>query len=255
MYNYHKIRRERLEYYNMNLLLDAHTHTLVSGHAYSTINEMIEAARQKGLKLLAITEHGPNMPGVLVNPFYFHNMRVIPREIDGLDLLMGAEANIIDYDGTIDLTEDMTRGLDIIIASLHLPCYKTGTVEENTRACVGAMKNPSVSVIGHPDDSRIPVDYEILVPAAKKHHVLLELNNSSLSPVSFRQNSRENAVKMLDLCKKFEVSILINSDAHIACDVGNAVYALELLKELNFPEHLVANTSLDLFYDFINCKK
>ena len=47
----------------MNIVLDTHTHTLASGHAYNTMTEIIDAAVQKGLKLLAITEHAPAMPG------------------------------------------------------------------------------------------------------------------------------------------------------------------------------------------------
>ena len=43
-------------------VLDSHTHTLASGHAYNTITEMAQAAADKGLSLLAITEHGPAMP-------------------------------------------------------------------------------------------------------------------------------------------------------------------------------------------------
>ena len=56
----------------MNIELDTHTHTLASGHAYNTIREMIEAAAAKGLKLLALTEHAPAMPGSC-GDYYFYN--------------------------------------------------------------------------------------------------------------------------------------------------------------------------------------
>ena len=86
----------------MNDILDLHTHTIVSGHAYNTLYEMIHAASAKGLKLLGVTEHAPRIPGAC-HPFYFLNFKVIPRQIHGIRLLMGCELNIIDYEGNIDL--------------------------------------------------------------------------------------------------------------------------------------------------------
>lgn len=70
------------------ILLDAHTHTIASGHAYSSLQEMVKSAADKGLQVLGITEHGPSVPGTcpLV---YFRNMFVIPRLMYGVRLLHG----------------------------------------------------------------------------------------------------------------------------------------------------------------------
>ena len=62
------------------LVLDIHTHTLASGHAYGTIREMAQAAGERGLQLLGISEHAPGIPGT-VEPFYYLNLSVIPREL------------------------------------------------------------------------------------------------------------------------------------------------------------------------------
>ena len=70
----------------MNIVLDTHTHTLASGHAYNTMTEMIDAAVQKGLKLLAITEHAPAMPGSCKD-FYFYNLKILPRFQKGLEVM------------------------------------------------------------------------------------------------------------------------------------------------------------------------
>lgn len=234
----------------MKLLLDTHTHTIASGHAYSTISEMIAAAKEKNLSLLGITEHGPDMPGTC-HVMHFMNTKVIPRNYDGLEVLFGAEANIMDYDGSIDFKPDIIACMDYMVASLHTPCIKPGTSLENTKAYLGVMKQPKVCIIGHPDDGRYPIDYKELVMAAKEYHVLLEVNNSSLSPNSFRSNARENVLKMLSLCKEYEVPVILNSDAHINKDVGNFTYSKPLLEEVNFPEHLVANTSVELFKSFL----
>ena len=120
----------------MKTLLDVHTHTVASGHAFSTLQEMAAAASEKGLKLLGITEHAPGIPGTC-SPIYFRNLHVVPRRIYGVELLLGAELNIIDYKGTIDLGEEYFPMLDIRIAGIHSLCYKPGTVEQNTEAMIG----------------------------------------------------------------------------------------------------------------------
>ena len=164
----------------MKIIADTHSHTLASGHAYSTIKEMAAAAKARGLKALALTEHAPEMPGTC-GLFYFQNLDVVPRECDGIRLLMGAEVNIMDPDGRIDLPEQTCREMDIVVASMHTPCYGTDhTPEENIRAYVEVMKKPYVNIIGHPDDGRFPFDYEILVKTAKETGTLLEVNNSSM---------------------------------------------------------------------------
>ena len=78
-----------------------------------------------------------------------------------------------------------------------IPTIRPGTREENTHAYLGAMKNPYVDIIGHPDDGRYPVDFLALVQAAKEYHVLLELNNNSLDPRCSRENGEENVKTML----------------------------------------------------------
>ena len=135
----------------MKCLLDVHTHTVASGHAFSSLQEMVDAAAEKGLQILGITEHAPGIPGTCA-PIYFRNLHVVPRHIKGVELLLGVELNIIDYKGTVDLDEAMLKMLDIRIAGLHSLCYTPGTVEENTDAVIGAIRNPYVNIISHPGD-------------------------------------------------------------------------------------------------------
>ena len=80
--------------------------------------------------------------------------------------MMGAELNIMDSKGNVDLEEPVLQSLDYAIASLHLPCIPSGTAAENTNAYLGALKNPCIHIIGHPDDSCYPIDYDTLVAAA-----------------------------------------------------------------------------------------
>lgn len=234
----------------MTDLLDIHTHTVVSGHAYNSLYEMVKAGADKGLALFGSSDHAPSMPGSC-HEMYFCNFSCLPRELYGIRLLMGCELNILDYSGKVDLPVNLLKRLHYGIASIHDLCYKVGNREQNTAAVIGAMKNPYIQVIGHPDSSRIPLDYKAIVLAAKEQHVLLEVNNSSLKPGSPRPGARENYKTMLALCQTYAVPIIVNSDAHCAVDAGQHDCAMELIREIQFPEELVVNGDLDHFYDFI----
>jgi len=233
--------------------IDLHTHTIASGHAYNTRNEMIAAAYQKGLEIFAITEHAPAMPGSCQR-IYFTNYRVLPRKYKTMTVLYGVELNILDFQGHVDLPDSLLKEMDVTLASIHPPCFVSGTVEENTAAYIGAMKNPYINIIAHPDDSRFPVNYEWLVKAAKEYHVVLEVNNTSLSPSSFRGDPRQCYQEMLKLCMKYQVPVVMDSDAHVDLMAGNHAYALEMLQMVNFPEELVLNSQSWMLYDYINFK-
>lgn len=236
----------------MKFIADTHSHTIASGHAYSTIKEMAAAAKRRGIKALALTEHAPEMPGTC-GLFYFQNLDVVPRDADGIRLLMGAEVNIMDADGSIDLPEKTCRDLDIVVASIHPPCYgMEHSAEDNIRSYVEVMKKPYVNIIGHPDDGRFPFDYEILVKTAKETGTLLEVNNSSMRPASNRKGTRENILTMLDLCRQYEVPVTTGSDAHVDADAGNFSNVAEIFEYCNFPEELVVTTDLDRLQPYLN---
>jgi putative hydrolase len=234
----------------MNDIMDLHTHTIASGHAYNTLYEMAKSASEKGLALFGSTDHAPKMPGTC-DEFYFINFKVIPRKLYGINILMGSELNIMDYKGKVDLRKGLLERLDYAIASIHEPCFKSGTVSQNTSAYVGAIENPSIHIIGHPDDGRFPIDYDTLAAAAAQNHTLLEVNSSSLHPLSVRQNAKGNYIVMLERCRHYRTNIILDSDAHVEADVGNHERAWELIKEVDFPEELIVNSSLERLIPFI----
>ena len=234
----------------MNIELDVHTHTIASGHAFSTLQEMARTAADKGLKLLGITEHTPGIPGTC-NLIYFRNLHVVPRRMYGIDLLLGAEINILDAEGHIDLDEFHLNKLDLRIAGIHSLCYQPGTREENTHGMVQVISNPYIHIISHPGDGTAQLDFEPLVLAAKEHHTLLEINNSSLKPIRHKDEARGNNLEILRLCKRYEVPVILGSDAHISFDIANYEYVLELVAETEFPEALIMNTSVQKFTDYL----
>lgn len=227
----------------MKPIMDLHTHTMASGHGYSTLKENIDAAKEKGLKVLGLSEHGPAMPGG-PHIFFLTNYRCIPRTYGDLQLLCGVEANICDYDGRLDIEDAVLAQMDYVIASMHPPCCKPGSMEENTRASVMAMKNPHVTILGHPDDERYPLDRKAVVYAAGEEGVAIEINNSSLNPKSARKNGRENIKELLYWCATYRVEVLLGTDSHICYTVGAFEDTLKLLEEVRFPEELVLNNDI-----------
>lgn len=234
----------------MKTVLDVHTHTVASGHAYSTISEMAAAAAEKGLELLGIAEHAPGIPGTC-HPIYFRNLHVVPRRMNGVDLMLGAEINILDGEGTIDLEEDIMRHLDLRIAGIHSLCYKWGTKEENTNGMVNAIRNPWINIISHPGDGTALLDFEPIVKAAKESRTLLEINNSSLNPVRHKESAKANNLDILRLCKLYDTPVILGSDAHITFDIANYEFIPPLLAETEFPESLIINTSVKRFREYL----
>lgn len=230
----------------MNMVVDSHTHTLASSHAYSTVSELAQAAAERGLELLAVTDHAPGIEDG-APMLHFMNYHVLPKEMHGVQMRYGVELNILDFTGRVDFDAALLKRQDLCIASFHEKATQPGTMAENTTAYLGAMDNPYVNIIGHPDDGNIPVDFLALVQKAKETHVLIEVNNSSLRAAYYRKNTRENLCTILDLCKRYEVPVVLGTDAHFAGAVGDFTEARALLEEQAFPETLVANTSVEKY--------
>lgn len=234
----------------MQIELDVHTHTIASGHAFSSMQEMVQEAARKGLKLLGITEHTPGIPGTC-DPIYFRNLHVVPRLMYGVELMLGAEINILDTQGNIDLSEEYMQMLDLRIAGIHSLCYKQGSAEENTQGMIRTISNPYIQIISHPGDGTAQLLFEPIVKAAKEHHTLLEINNSSLRPTRGKVKALPNNLAILRLCKKYQVPVILGSDAHISFDVATYDYALNLVHETEFPEELIMNTSVERFKSYL----
>ena len=232
------------------LKLDVHTHTVMSGHAYSSLQEMVAAAQQKNLDILGITEHAPGIPGTC-NPIYFRNLHVVPRRFGNLRLLLGAELNILDTKGTLDLDEYYCKMLDIRIAGIHLLCWEGGTVEENTQGMINAIRNPWTQIISHPGDGTAELLFEPIVLAAKESKTLLEINNSSLNPNRNKETALRNNLEILRLCKRYEVPVVLSSDAHISYAIADYSFIWPLLQETEFPDELIMNYFPARFLSYI----
>lgn len=251
------------------LPIDLHTHTIASGHGTTdTVADLAKSASQKGMKMLGISDHGPATPGSCKES-YFRGLAMAPRQRAGVTLLYGAEANILDISGRLDIDDQILRTLDFCIASIHPPTYHSPAYHRssfwnnkqvtdtpaaarqfNTDAYIHAMENPYVTILGHPDDQRYPIDCQRLVEAAVKNHVFLEINEASLRPDGYRGDVRDTVKELLRLCMDHKHPVLLSSDSHGARRVGEAPLAEALVAEVGVPRSLILN-----FYHVDDVKK
>lgn len=234
----------------MKWIADTHCHTLASTHAYSSLTEVVHAAKEAGLFAVAITDHGYKMPGS-PGTWYFRNLVVVPRVLDGVVVLRGAEANILDYQGTMDLPEEDLKRLDWIVASIHdnlMPNDEPATVEKCTELWLRIAQDPKVNVIGHSGTEKYKYDYEKVIPIFGENGKLVEINENSFS---VRKGSIPNCAEIAAVCKRHGVPIVVNSDAHFHTAVGKFSRVEQLLKEIDFPEKLIVNASVERFRQYL----
>ncbi|MBP7654277.1 phosphatase [Candidatus Dependentiae bacterium] len=238
----------------MKIYADLHTHTIASGHAYATIEEMARCASEKKLNYIGITDHGPSLIAA-PNELYFKCALLCPPKIYGVEIIFGCEANIIDYDGSIDLSEDTARRLDILLAGFHnYTPYIPGSEKENTAALLKTVKRyKNIDIIAHPGNPAFKINYEDTIKCLNDYNVLIEINNRSFLPdqLSARKGSSSNCREIMRLCEKYNVRVVVSSDAHNQYQVGCFQYALDVLAEEKFPEKLILNSNLEKLSEYL----
>lgn len=237
----------------MKIAGDTHTHTIACQHAYSTLLENIRQAAALGHRFMVTTEHGPAMAGA-PHEWFFENLRkAVPRELEGVVVIKGCEANLMDLAGTLDVPEAGLRRLDLVMVSMHRPTFlRDTTPEERTAAWLAVAKNPRVDVIGHLGDPRFSADYEAVIRAFREGGQAVELNNSS--PKS-RPGSAENCLTIARLCKEYGVPVLLSTDAHFCTAIGDVAWSASIAREAGIPEEQILNTSYRRFRDWLAARQ
>ncbi len=231
----------------MRLLADLHTHTIASGHAFSTLTENAQVARARGLELIAITDHGPTVPQG-AHEWYFWNIKIIPSVLDGVRLLKGCEANIaLDSENGLDLPDQILGWLDFVAVGFHPTTgFDTPDRVRNTEALVRVMAHPLVDQITHPgNEAEFPLDLDAIVEAAVRHNVILELNAHSFDPTSSRAGSGKREREFAEAALAAGAPLSIGSDAHYALYVGRFEAALAIAEEIGLTEERVVNRSAE----------
>lgn len=224
----------------MKLIADLHTHTLASGHAYSTVTENTAQAEKAGLAMMAITDHGPQMDDT-PHLWHHHNLSCLPRIINNVFLLHGIEADIIDNKGGLDIDEDLSRKLDWIVASYH---WGEGTKNEITESYIRLLENPHVCCLGHTDTPRFDYDIREVCKACHQYGKAMELNAARIRDEK-RIESREFYKKLLTVCAEEEAFVVVNTDSHFWNTIGSFDPALKIISEVGFPERLLLNADAE----------
>jgi putative hydrolase len=220
----------------MKIFADYHTHTIYS-HGKGTIQENVDEAIRKGLREVAISDHGPSHVTYGVRRKDVKKMRdeidAINEKTDEINVKLGMEGNIVSTDGKIDIDKEILKDLDVVLVGYHfgalphrisdgfnihvnnvlakyLPSVDRKARVINTKAVIEAVYNNKIDIITHPG-SKANIDTAELAKAAAKRDTALEINSSH----------GHLSVEYIQVAMKEGVKFVISSDAHRPQDVGN----------------------------------
>jgi DNA polymerase (family X) len=220
---------------------DVHMHT-VETDGRNTIEEMAEAARERGYEYMAITDHSKNLAfanGLTDERALAHieRIRAAENKIGGIRIFAGIEVDILG-DGSLDLSDSVLEQLDIVIASVHSQFNQDRAAM--TDRLLKAISNPNTSLIGHPTGRLLlrrdayQFDLDAVLKAASKHKVAMELNSYpdrlDLSDVHLRM-AKQNGVK-----------IVINTDSHHTSHMEKIRYGITQARRAWLTKDDVLNT-------------
>ncbi len=219
------------------VIADYHTHTVYS-HGTGTIMDNARAALDQGLEVLGIADHGPANWGHIGTTHLgafdkiMAETRRVQAELSGLTILAGTEANLISYDGELDIPLELQRRLDQVLAGFHTTIRPKdlGTAvhfasqrllgkfdsevrrkarNENTKAMVEAIYKNEIDIITHPG-LHISIDTHELARACVKRDTALEINaKHGVKSIGFIQAAAKEGARFA-----------IGSDAHQPDKVG-----------------------------------
>ena len=164
---------------------DLHMHTTESD-GRATLEEMAEAARQRGYQYIAITDHSKALS--MTNGLdekrvveFARRVREINRSGLGIRVFSGIECDIL-KDGAMDLADDALAELDLVIGSVH--SHMNQESDEMTGRLLRALECPYLRIVGHPTGRILlhrdpfPFDFDRVVAEAARRGVWLEINAS-----------------------------------------------------------------------------
>lgn len=229
---------------------DYHTHTIYSD-GKQTVMQSAEMAKQKGLKEIAITDHGFNKFKGLKRK-HIDELRqqcVQAEKQTGVRILLGVEANIISKNGDIDVTEQDLKKIDILVVGFHqivkgktfldrlgfifpnnINSKSQKTIKRNTEAVIKAIQKYPIDILSHPGVG-CPIDIKKVGEIAKQYGTKMEINGKRIA-------YSESDIKYL-IEKKVE--FVVSSDAHSATRVGQCDKGINFVIKNKVPFALIAN--------------
>jgi len=220
---------------------DVHMHT-VETDGRNTIEEMAEAARERGYQYMAITDHSKNLAfanGLTEERALAHieRIRAVDKQMKGIRIFAGIEVDILG-DGSLDLSDSVLEQMDIVIASVHSQFNLDRSAM--TDRLLKAIANPNTSLIGHPTGRQLlrreayQFDVDAVFKAAAKHRVAMELN-------SYPERLDLNDVH-LRMAKQHGLKIVINTDSHHTSHMEKLRYGITQARRAWLTKDDVLNT-------------
>ena len=226
------------------LKIDLHLHTIASRHAYNTILEYINQAKKNRMKIIGFADHGPGINETLADNIYFRELYRIPKLVNGVRVLKGAEVNFYS-NGGIGLTERDIKDLDYVMAGLHKSeIFKEQGIKKNTDAVIKTIESGKINIISHPFKmSSYETDIETVAEAACKNKVLPEVNVSYLA-AKWIKTHPENLIgleKMIKIVKQHKQKVIVGSDAHCIWELGDDSPLKNIKKQIGLTDDLIIN--------------
>lgn len=210
----------------INIEYQVHT-TYTDGHA--SIEEIMETAEKRCLTSIAFTEHVRRSS----TDWFLDFARKVRQEatrFPSLTVYVGCETKTLDYNGTLDVSDEILQQCDIVLGSVHsFPDGKGGYLdfgcldpksfaEIECELALGLLKNAPIHVLAHPGGMfarkcGLPYPeplYRKMLEASLKRKVAVEINSSYL----------KNFEEFLNLCSEIDPYVSIGSDVHHLEEVG-----------------------------------
>jgi len=210
--------------------------------------ENVRYAAKNGMELIAITNHGPAKGGPSE---HFRNLRRnLPRVVKDITVLRGAEANILNDSGELDLDNEILSELDIVIASCHDDLYFPQGDEGFKKVYTAVINNPQIDILGHLCRNMHTKHLDEIIDLAKNKNKLIEFNQASF--IGRKLQRIENSKLLMQKCLKRKANVVVTTDSHFCTNVGRFAPIIEYLKSIGFPEELVINRNKDALLRFLN---
>ncbi len=248
-------------------MIDTHTHTISSLHAYSTIEENVIAASRLGLQGIGVTDHYSPMVGHgdsydKRDYQFLINLKIVPRIWHGIKVYRGAEVDIVSLNGDLfgydqlqrdgsRMNEYMLGCTDYHIVSVHRVSneMRNASPVRLAEMYIGAISQKKAAIIGHINRAGLKFDEDMVLDEVKRLGKAIEINESTLV-----QSGNETISACRDIaekCAEKGVYIAPASDAHISTGIGHIENVRRMLDEIHFPEELIINRDTYRFEEFL----
>jgi len=186
--------------------------------------------------------------------YHFSALRFLPRMMEGVRILRGVEANLVNEKGGMDLPGEILSRLDYAMVGFHEGCgLRASNPKKNTRTLVAAMETGKVRVITHPENAAFPVDVPAVVRAARDLSVAIEVNNSSFN--QSRSGSYVSSSEFAAEAARAGAPICLSSDAHVACQIGQVDDAWKVASAAGVQPDQVVNRTLEGLLRFLDLEE